>query len=127
RRQKGNGLYVLADFRPRLDDERVVRMLREMVMEQDSARQLLVLTAPQLKPPAEMAQVCAVFDWPAGGGAELRARFEEVVTEAAASAGRDVGLDPEARDALLKRVRGMPAGRARFEIARALLAATSGN
>jgi len=122
RRQKNNGLYVLADFRPSLDDRTVVRVLREMVMEMETARLMLVLTAPRLPAPPELAQACVGFDWPAGGGVDLLGLYQEVVAEVAASTGHVVRLDPQSRDALLKRVREMPAGRARFEIARLLMA-----
>src|SRR2546426_9167408 len=124
RRQKNNGLYVLADFRPFLDDRMVVRALREMVMESETARALLVLTAPRLPLPPELAQVGVTFDWPAGGSADYDALFEEVAAEVAASSDRAVVLALPERNALLKRVQGMPAGRARFEIARALAGRT---
>jgi hypothetical protein len=123
RRQKHNGLYVLADFRPCLDDKTVVRVLREMVMELETARLMLVLTAPRLSAPPELAQTCVAYDWPAGGSADLNGLYQEVVAEVAASTGRVVRLDPQSRDLLLKTVKDMPAGRARFEIARALMSA----
>jgi len=124
RRQKGSGLYVLADSRQCLEDRMVVRMLREMVMEMETARAFLVLTAPRLPVPPELQPACASFDWPAGGEADPGSLYEEVLAEVTASSGRPVRLDRASRDALLARVREMPAGRARFEIARALIALT---
>ena len=78
RRQKNNGLFVLADFRPCLDDKTVVRVLREMVMDLETSRLMLVLTSPRLPAPPELAQACATFDWPAGGGSDLKGLYEEV-------------------------------------------------
>ena len=124
RRQKNNGLYVLADFRPFLDDRMVVRALREMVMESETARALLVLTAPRLPLPPELAQVGVTFDWPAGGSTDVEALYDEVAAEIAATADRAAVLALPERNALLKRVKELPAGRARFEIARALLGRT---
>src|SRR2546426_296799 len=124
RRQKNNGLYVLADFRPFLDDRMVVRALREMVMESETARALLVLTAPRLPLPPELAQVGVTFDWPAGGSTDVEALYDEVAAEIAATADRAAVLALPERNALLKRVQELPAGRARFEIARALLGRT---
>ena len=121
RRQKNNGLYLLADFRPCLDDKTVVRVLREMVMDLETSRLMLVLTAPRLPAPPELAQSCVSFDWPAGGGGDLKGLYQEVVAEVIASTGRVVRLDPQSRDLLLERVKEMPAGRARFEIARHLM------
>ena len=124
RRQKQAGLYLLADFRQCLEDRMVVRVLREMVMDMETARALLVLTAPRLPIPPELQPACAVFDWPAGGGADVESLYDEVAAEVASSTGRAARLDRASREALFARVREMPAGRARFEIARALMALT---
>ncbi len=122
RRHRSNGLYVLADFRPCLEDKMVVRILREMVMELETSRSMLVLTAPRLPVPPELQPVCVGFDWPAGGQADPQALYEEVAEEVAAATGLGIDLPGAEREALLKRVKEMPAGRARFEIARALMA-----
>jgi CheY-like chemotaxis protein len=122
RRQKTKGLYVLADFRPCLEDGSIVRTLREMVMEMETSRGMVILTGPRMPVPPELEPACAVFDWPAGGGTDLQALYREVGAEVEASYGRPVRLDPAAREALLTQVKEMPAGRARFEIARALMA-----
>jgi hypothetical protein len=122
RRHKSNGLFILADFRPCLEDKTVVRILREMAMELETARSMLVLTAPRLPAPPELQPVCVTFDWPAGGHADLEALYGEVAEEVAATTGLGIDLPRPERDALLKRVKEMPAGRARFEIARALMA-----
>jgi CheY-like chemotaxis protein len=122
RRQKESDLYLLADFRQCLEDRTVVRVLREMVMGMETSKHLLVLTAPRLPVPPELQLACAAFDWPKGSDADLAALYEEVMSEVSASAGRAIRLDRAAREAIMEKVREMPAGRARFEIARALMA-----
>jgi len=67
------------------------------------------------------------FDWPAGGAVDLDSMYQEVLAEVAASTGRVARLDRPSRDALLQRLKEMPAGRARFEIARALMASGQTN
>jgi len=121
-RHKSNGLYLFADFRTWLEDKSVVRLLREMAMELETARSMLVLTAPRLPVPPELQPVCATFDWPAGGSADPLALYEEVAEEVAAATGLGLDLAEAERDALLKIIKDMPPGRARFEIARALMA-----
>ncbi|MGH9750978.1 MAG: hypothetical protein ACRD6R_13800, partial [Candidatus Polarisedimenticolia bacterium] len=122
RRQKGRGLYLLADFRACLEDRTVVRLLREMVMDLQTAHTMLVLTAPRLPVPPELGPLCVTFDWPRSEGQDLNALFDEVRQEVAATTGHPIRLDPAARESLLEKVREMPAARARFEIARALMA-----
>ena len=123
RRQKSSGLYVLADFRPYQENETIVRVLREMVMKLESARLMLVLTAPWLPTPPELAQACVSFDWPALGGDDLIELCQEIIAEMAASTGRIVSLDSRSRGSLLQPVKEMPTGRAKFEIARSLMGA----
>jgi len=94
-----------------------------MVMEAQTSTALLVLTAPRMTIPPELEADCVVLDWPSGNELDAGALFEEVRAEIQASTNRPVRLDAASRAALLDRVREMPAGRARFEIARALLAA----
>ncbi len=122
RRHKSGGLYVLVDFRPCLEDKAVVRILREMAMELETARSMLVLTAARLPVPPELQPVCVGFDWPAGGQADPEALYKEVAEEVAAATGLGIDLPGAEREALLTRVKEMPAGRARFEIVRALMA-----
>jgi CheY-like chemotaxis protein len=121
RRQKNNGLYILADFRQCLEDRTVVRTLREMVMEGETVKAFLVLTDPRMAIPPELQPACVSFDWPASDGADLTALYEEVMAEVSASTGKAIRLDQSAREKLLNSVKEMPAGRARFEIARVLM------
>ena len=122
RRQKERGLYLLADFGACLQDRGVVRTLREMVMGSETARAFLVLTDPKLSLPTELEPACALFEWPAGSGQDLEALYEEVRGEIESSTARPLRLGDAERLALLEKVKEMPAGRARFEIARALMA-----
>ncbi len=122
RRQKRRALYFLADFRHYLEDPAVVRVLREMVMARETVLAMLVLTAPRLTIPPELARVTAAFEWPAFDGDVLRAIFDEIRKEIEASSGRRIQVDPEESEALLSVMVEMPLARARFEISRALTA-----
>jgi CheY-like chemotaxis protein len=122
RRQKNRGLFVLADFRQCLEDRIVVRLLREMVMELQTAHTMLVLTAPRLPIPPELSPLCVTFAWPQGEAGDPEALVQEMEAEVAATTGHPIRLDASARMQLLEQVRDMPSARARFEIARALMA-----
>jgi len=62
------------------------------------------------------------FDWPGAEAVDLEGIYEEVMAEVSASSGRAIRLTREERQSLFESVREMSAGRARFEIARALMA-----
>jgi CheY-like chemotaxis protein len=120
RRQKTNGLFVLIDFHNWLEDRKVARMLREMFAAGETGRGILVLTGPVMPIPPELQPFCQVFDWPRGGEIDFDQVLEEVRSELTTAGGDPIDLDPEARRLLHDRVRGMPAGRARFAVLCAL-------
>ncbi len=91
-------------------------------MQGETAHAMIVLIAPVLPVPPELQPACASFDWPAAVSTDLDAFFEEVKAEIETSSGAPIDIDPEMAKLLAERVRGMPAGRARFEIARTLMA-----
>ncbi len=120
-RQTHDGMFILADFGRCLEDPRIVRTLREMVMEGHTARAMIVLTAPGMIIPPELESSCEVFDWPASEEQDIEAVFNQARQAMEVAVGRPISLDADARENLLERLKGMSAGRARFEIARTLM------
>lgn len=120
-RQTHDGMFILADFGRCLEDPIIVRTLREMVMEGHTARAMIVLTAPGMIIPPELESSCEVFDWPASEEQDIEAVFNQVRRAMEVAVGRPISLDADARENLLERLKGMSAGRARFEIARTLM------
>jgi CheY-like chemotaxis protein len=119
--QTHDGVFILADFGRFLEDPKVARTLREMVLEGRTARTMLVLTAPQISVPAELEGSCEVFDWPQNNEQDIEAVFNEVRRAMEVTVGRPISLDASAREEILERLKGRSAGRVRFEIARELM------
>jgi hypothetical protein len=82
---------------------------------------MIVLTAPQMIVPPELESSCEVFDWPASQEQEIEAVFDQVREAMEAAVGQPISLDADARETILAQLKGMSAGRVRFEIARALM------
>jgi hypothetical protein len=93
-----------------------------MFMDGETARCMMVLTAPELSMPPELQPACKSFEWPEAAPANFGEVLEEVREEVATSSGQSIDLDPETRRLLIERVQEMPLGRARFEFACALMA-----
>ena len=123
-KQKSMGVFL--DFRTYLEQPPVARLLREMVVGMELRRSLVVLVGPHLVLPPELQEASAVLDWPANGGANAWV-LDRIKEQVESSTGRWMHLDDDTREALLDRVKEMPAGRARFEIIRALLGSQSRN
>jgi hypothetical protein len=114
-------VYLLTDFHRWLNDARVSRLLKELVIEGHTARSTVVMIVSGPDLPAELKPVSALFGWPALGNEGIQARFEEVRAGLQARSGREVRIDEQERGKLLARVAGLPEGRARFEITAALM------
>jgi hypothetical protein len=121
RHQQQQGLFVLVDFRPFLEDALIVRTLREMVMEGQTARLTVVLTAPLLLVPPELETASARFDWPSVERIDLAVLIDEVRSSLEQNGNRPRKLRGSESKELLDKLRGLPVARARFEIARCLL------
>ena len=98
-----------------------MRSLREMVMEGQTARLTVVLTAPRLVVPPELETACARFDWPATERIDLPALIDEVRSSLEQNGNQPRVLEDAEQKELLDKLSGLPAARARFEIARCLV------
>jgi hypothetical protein len=112
---------VLVDFRPFLEDALIVRTLREMVIEGQTARLTVVITAPLLLVPPELESASARFDWPAAERIDHSVLIDEVRSSLEQNGNLLRTLSGSETKELLDRLRGLPIARARFEIARCLL------
>ncbi len=108
----GPALFVLFDmhrsFRPggRNEDHRVVRRVREIrpALTSGSAQKVLVLVAPEVVLPAELAQEAYVLDFPLPGLAELRGVLDRIVSD---NPGLVVDLDDDERERLINAALGL--------------------
>ena len=121
RHQQQQALFVLVDFRPYLEDALIVRTLREMVLEGQTARLTVVLTAPLFLIPPELESACARFDWPATDRIDLSVLINEIRSSLEQLGNRPRSLGSSEHKDLLDKLRGLPVARARFEIARHLM------
>jgi SpoVK/Ycf46/Vps4 family AAA+-type ATPase len=100
-------IFALCDFHPALHDPRVVRALRELQPSLESRGQSLVLVAPSLEVPAEIAEDTLVFDLPLPD-AELLGQLLQRTLESEA-----VALEEELKARAVRAARGMTLSAAR--------------
>jgi SpoVK/Ycf46/Vps4 family AAA+-type ATPase len=98
---------LLLDFHRALDgDPSLVRRLREVLARAPGRRQSIVIVAPSLVLPDELAKETAILDLPLPSAEELA----EVLTEVAAS--EKLSLDPEVADRAVRSALGLTAAQA---------------
>ena len=89
-------LFVLVDMHPYLDDPRVVRRLRDLLVDATAKRQSIVIVAPTLVLLPDLEKDTAVIDLPLPRPEELAARFTEV------AAAERLTIDPDIAEAAVR-------------------------
>jgi AAA+ superfamily predicted ATPase len=93
----GPGVYVFLDLHPFLRDPRLVRAMRDFVVEAGREKKALLLVTPEAAVPSELEKDVALIDLPLPGPAELGPIIDEEL-------GTDAGWDHEP---LLRAARGL--------------------
>ncbi len=107
-------LYLLRDFHRFLDDAQVARKLRNLARHLRNSRKTLILLAPGLRIPPDLAEEITVLDLAPPG-------YREIDAELAAALERvTVRLSSGGRDALIKACQGLTIARIRLGLARAV-------
>jgi hypothetical protein len=103
------GIYVLLDFHPYLADPVHVRLLKDIAIAARGNRITLVLISHALSLPAELRGFSASFNLRLPDTEQLAAMVDRLLESYRTDfPGRDVRVDPQARDLLLRNLTGLP-------------------
>lgn len=106
---KKPGIYVLLDFHPYLGDPVHVRLLKDIAIAARHIRVTVVLISHALDLPAELRGLSASFNLRLPDNHQLAALVDRTVQSYRADhPGRDVAIDPQARDLLISNLGGLP-------------------
>jgi len=95
------GLFVLLDMHPYLDDPRVLRQLRDQLVEVAARRQSIVIVGPVLNVPPGLDKEVAVMDLPLPRNEELAQQLETVARS------EKVQLNPEVAERAVRSALGL--------------------
>jgi hypothetical protein len=56
------GIYILIDFHPYLEDEKIIRLLKELASNTERLKQTIILVSPQIDVPSELKHLSAKFE-----------------------------------------------------------------
>jgi SpoVK/Ycf46/Vps4 family AAA+-type ATPase len=116
-----NGVYVLCDFHPYLQDPIHVRQIREIAMEYGRVPRTLVFLSPRIELPPELARMSARFDLAVLDAAGVRQIMrEEADLWRSAANGEPLRGQREVADAIAQHLAGMSAEDARRLIRQAI-------
>ena len=100
-------VFVLKDFHRHMDNPVVVRRLRDVGQKFSANRRTLVLTAPAIEMPPELASLVEFLDLPLPDRARLREIIRETYTRMASTHTLKLQLDASGVDAMAANLRGL--------------------
>src|SRR5580658_4684237 len=114
-------VFVLKDFHRHMDNPVVVRRLRDVGQKFSANRRTLVLTAPAIEMPPELASLVEFLDLPLPDRDRLREVIRETYTRLAASHTLKLQLDANGVDAMAGNLRGLTEDAAERAISQAVV------
>jgi SpoVK/Ycf46/Vps4 family AAA+-type ATPase len=107
-------VFVMRDFHRFLDDVQVARMLRNLSRHLRDSRKTLIILAPTLRIPLDLAEEITVLDLVPPSAEEIDAEMDGILQQVT------VRLKPGGREALVKACQGLTMTRIRLALARAV-------
>lgn len=114
-------VFVLKDFHRHLESPVVVRRLRDVGQKFQTNRRTLVITAPTIDMPPELASLVEYFDLPLPDLDRLRALIKETYTRMSGTHTLKLQLDANGVDAMAANLRGLTEEEAERAISQAMV------
>ena len=105
---KQPGLYALLDFHPYLEDPVNVRLLKDIAVDSAKTGKSILLISHEIELPAEIRNFSAHFKMQLPGAAQRKEAIEALIAEhRKQNPAREITVDPEALDLLVRNLRGL--------------------
>jgi SpoVK/Ycf46/Vps4 family AAA+-type ATPase len=114
-------VFILKDFHRHMDDPVVVRRLRDVGQKFSANRRTVVLTAPELTVPPELATLVEYFDLPLPDRERLHEIIHDTFTRLSKTYTLKVQLDAAGVDAMAANLRGLTEEEAERAVSQALV------
>jgi len=114
-------VFILKDFHRHMEDPVVVRRLRDVGQKFATNRRTVVITAPEITVPAELATLVEYFDLPLPDRERLREIVHETLTRLSKTYTLKLQLDANGVDAISANLRGLSEEEAERSISQALV------
>ena len=115
------GAFILKDFHRHLEDPVVVRRLRDVGQKFQTNRRTLILTAPSIQIPPELASLVEYLELPLPDKARLRQIIDEILVRVSKTHSVGRKLDVPGIDAVVANLRGLTEEESERAISQALV------
>jgi AAA+ superfamily predicted ATPase len=113
--------FILKDFHRHMDDPVVVRRLREVGQKFSTNRRTVIITAPSISVPPELAGLAEYLDLPLPDRQRLRQIVDEMVVRLGKTHTLRRTLDPAGMDAIADNLRGLTEEEAERAVSQAIV------
>ncbi|MBI5814526.1 MAG: AAA family ATPase [Nitrospinae bacterium] len=114
-------LFMLRDFHHYVDNDVVMRKIRDVVREFTRSQKTLVIVSPILKIPVELEKDVTIVDLPLPGRYEIRAVLDEILAFASRNPKVSAALSEEDKDAVVNATMGLTVSEAKRIFSKALI------
>ena len=114
-------IFVFRDFHPYLEDEVVIRAMRDVVYDFSRSHKTMVIIAPVQKIPQELEKDITILDLPMPGRGEIRAILDEALAFAERNPKLTASLDEEGKNSVVNASLGLTLREARRIFSKAML------
>jgi len=114
-------VFILKDFHRHMDDPVVVRRLRDVGQKFAANRRTIIITAPEITVPPELAKLVEYFDLPLPDRERLHEIIHETFTRLSKTYTLNLQLDASGVDAMAANLRGLTEEEAERAISQALV------
>lgn len=114
-------IYILKDFHPFMEQDIVIRLLRDITIKLKKSYKTVILVSPQLKIPPDLEKDITVFDLPLPNAKELGSVLTNLLAPYKDSAKVKVDLSPQLLEKVIQGTLGLTLKEAENVYAKALL------
>lgn len=114
-------IFLFRDFHPFMENETVIRRLRDLTREFARSYKTLVIISPVLKIPVELEKDVTIVDLPMPGRKEIRAVLDDALAFAARNPKISVSLSEDDKDAVVSASLGLTLNESRRIYSKAML------
>lgn len=120
-KSRDQAIFALKDFHPFINDNSIIRKLRDLTNALKTSYKTLIIISPMLKLPAELEKEVTVIDYPLPGTDDLNTLLEGIRQSVKGNAQINTNLTPDDREHLLNAAQGLTANEAENVFAKSLV------
>lgn len=120
-KSRDQAIFVLKDFHHYINDNTIIRKLRDLTYTLKTSYKTLIILSPVLRLPAELEKDVTVIDYPLPGIKDLNELLEGIIQSVSGNSQIETNLRPEEREQVLTAAQGLTTNEAENVFAKSMV------